>query len=127
MHPHPEPEHNPGGQPSEALKKTAEADDPMVLHATWISGDPFLMLDSLIEEYARMGFSAAKIRGLFKNAGFLATYSLTQRFGEEVVSQRIETVLQKCGVLRFTMQAAAPQIPPCSKLAPGPHRSHHDV
>lgn len=126
MHPHPEPDPAHQEPPHEALKKTAEADDPMVLHATRVSGDPYLMLDSLIEEYARMGFSAAKIHGLFKNPGFLATYCLTQRFGEQVVSQRIETVLQRCGVLRVTM-TQAPQIPPCSKLAPGPNRSHHDV
>ena len=89
----------PAGHP---LSRPASSDDPMVLSGEQVKGDPLVMIDSLVEEFARIGYDANGIHDLFTRPHFQATHSLTQRFGESVIRARIEETLQRCGVFRVT-------------------------
>ena len=82
-----------------------EPADPMLLSAEQIDGNPGVMLESLIEEFARMGMPADQIQKLFQERSYQATYSLTERFGEEEVRRRINQTLERCGVYRYTETA----------------------
>ena len=80
-----------------------EPEDPMVLNADAISGDPWLMLDGIVEEYARMGWSGDEIEQLFDQPFYQATHALKQNLGEVAVHARIRRTLSRCGL--FCVQA----------------------
>jgi len=82
-------------------QKTFDPDDPMVLDGRPVQGDPGLMMELLIEEYARMGWDATQIEAIFANPFFRATHGLSDQFGVATVKARIKDVLDRCGVLRF--------------------------
>ncbi|MFQ5748863.1 MAG: hypothetical protein ACE5H3_05315 [Planctomycetota bacterium] len=82
--------------------RSLEPGDPMQLQGGFAGGDPALMLDCLIEEYAHMGRDAAEIRELFEDPGYQATRALADLFGAGFVRRRIATVLSRCGVIRTT-------------------------
>lgn len=86
----------------ESRKKECEPDDPMECHARSVPGDASLMLEQLIEEFARMGWDAGRIECLFQDPFYLATYDLRLRFGLDVVRARIAAVLSRHGVLRIS-------------------------
>lgn len=90
------------------LSKTPEPDDPMSMEAELVSGDPLLMLDCLIEEFARLGWDAKRIGNMFENPFFLASHGLAQRFGQEAVRERIQQTLRQCGVYRFKIIEPTP-------------------
>ena len=81
--------------------RAMEADDPMLLNAQQIDGDPEVMLTCLVEEFARMGSSSEEILAMFDNPFFQATAGLKQLYGEEGVRMRVQDVLARCGVLRI--------------------------
>lgn len=83
-------------------EKECEPDDPMELHAHAVSGDAALMLDQLIEEFARMGWDAVRIEYLFQDPFYQAMHDLRLKFGLEVVRGRIAAVLGRHGVLRVS-------------------------
>ena len=78
-------------------------EDPMTLNAAPVLGDPAVMLDGLIEEYARQGWNETMIALLFTSPEYQATYRLTQLFGEQYVRQRIRDTLHRMGTLRFNV------------------------
>ncbi len=88
--------------------KHSDPDDPMRVKVGLAEGDPHLMLDGLIEEYAAMGWDANQIAEIFESPFFLATHGLTQLFGPEVIHRRIEQILQECGVLHFDIVEQKP-------------------
>jgi hypothetical protein len=73
-----------------------------------VPGDQQVMLQCLIEEFARMGWDAKQIARMFENPFFLASYGLTKRLGREVVHECIEQTLQRCGVLRCAISEPEP-------------------
>ena len=96
--------------------RPAEPEDPFQMFAGGVEGDPGLMLDCLIEEYARMGIDADEIHGLFENPEFLATHGLRDHFGAEATRDRVRSVLARCGVLRVSASAVPPTSPsPCHR------------
>ena len=101
-------------------EKTPAADDPMHLSADLVEGDPQLMLEGLVEEYARMGCDADQIAAMFENPFFLATHSLAERVGPEAIHDCIERTLQRCGVFRFDVVTPEPVQEP----RPCPGESH---
>ena len=90
------------GPPAGSLKEL-EPDDPMQLAGALAHGDPGLMLDCLVEEYAHMGFDAERILELFQ-PGYAATHALLLALGPEAVRQRVGEVLARCGVLRVSVR-----------------------
>jgi hypothetical protein len=79
-----------------------EANDPFSLHATAVSGDPEVMLECLVQEYAWMGWDTEQVVGLFHDPGYPALNALLEHFGEEDVRRRVEVVLKRMGVFRVS-------------------------
>lgn len=83
-------------------EKECEPDDPMELHAHAVSGDAALMLDQLIEEFARMGWDTNRIESLFQDPFYQAMHGLKLKFGLEMIRERIAAVIGRHGVLRVS-------------------------
>jgi hypothetical protein len=82
--------------------RPVEADDPFALHATGVGGDPEVMLECLVQEYAWMGWDTEAVVGLFRDPAYPALGALLQYFGEAGVRQRVEVVLKRMGVFRVS-------------------------
>ncbi len=81
-------------------EKPLKADDPMEMMAATATGDPLVMLDGIVEEYARMGWGRDEIAELFDSPFFQATHGLKKLLGKEEIERRIEATLKRCGVFR---------------------------
>ena len=116
-------EREPGNGPdgASAPLKSAEPDDPMRLRAELVEGNPQVMLEGLIEEYARMGWGAGQIGRIFEDPFFGATHALATRLGGEAIRDRIEQTLQRCGVFRFDTI----EVRPAADLLPGADKAKH--
>ncbi len=102
--PKPEPKIHP------ATREIA-ADDPLALHGLEVSGDPNLMLQFLVEEYARIGYGLAGIMRLFRDPDFQAPHGLWRLFGDEELERRVAGILASCGVMRTTTTFTSPSSP----------------
>jgi hypothetical protein len=81
--------------------RPVEPEDPMTLHATAVFGDPEIMLQCVIQEYAWMGWDAEQILALFHDPFYPALHELLRMYGESAIRQRIAAVLGTMGVFRF--------------------------
>lgn len=77
-------------------------DDPLNLHAVQVPGDPAVMLQVLVEEFARMGWNLENIRELAGNPFYQAVHGLWQHYGDEEFCRRVGEILSRCGVMRTT-------------------------
>ena len=77
------------------------ADDPMTLCATPAAGDPDLLIRSVVQEYAWMGWEAEQIVALFRDPFYPMLHGLWRVLGEADVRDRIDAVFHRCGVFRF--------------------------
>jgi hypothetical protein len=84
------------------LSRPAEADDPFTLNATAVSGDPEVMLECLVQDYAWMGWNTEQVFGLFRNPGYPALNALLGYYGEDGIHRRVEGVLKRMGVFRIS-------------------------
>ncbi|RIK86032.1 MAG: hypothetical protein DCC67_03240 [Planctomycetota bacterium] len=75
-------------------------DDPLALHGVQLAGDPGLMLQLLVEEYARIGWGAAEIKRLALDPHYQAFHGLRRLYGDEALCRRIDAIVGRCGVLR---------------------------
>jgi hypothetical protein len=78
-----------------------EAEDPMELMANPVQGDPDLMLQCLLQEYAWMGWDADQILALFHNPAYPVPQQLLELVGEAMVRQRVQEVVGQAGVVGF--------------------------
>jgi hypothetical protein len=81
--------------------RPAEPEDPWTLHATPVAGDPEVMLECLVQEYAWMGWDVEQILTLFRDPSYPALHALWRGCGEEGLRRRIAGVLRRMGVFRF--------------------------
>jgi hypothetical protein len=84
------------------LDRAAEADDPYTLHATPVEGDPEVMLECLVQEYAWMGWGLPQILRLFGDPNYPALNGLLAHYGEEGVRRRVAAAQGRTGVFRFS-------------------------
>jgi hypothetical protein len=77
-------------------------DDPMLISPIEMDGDPLVMLDCIVEEYAHMGCGFEEIAHVFEQPFFEGTYGLTRLLGVDAVRRRIRETLARCGVLRVS-------------------------
>lgn len=98
----------------------------MRMEAELVTGDPQVMLDCLIEEFARLGWDANRIARMFENPFFLASHGLAKRFGQGAVRERIQQTLQRCGVFRFEITERTPVGKPRKSPHPGAQKSRRD-
>jgi hypothetical protein len=109
--------------------RAVEPDDPMSLFATPVAGDPDVMLQAVVHEYAWMGWDAEQILGLFRDPFYPLLNDLRDALGEDVLRQRIGAIFECAGVYRFraTVREAPEEIEP-ELVQIGPMRleeSHH--
>jgi hypothetical protein len=64
-------------------------------------GDPDLMLECVVQEFAWMGCDAAALMGLFRSPAYPVLNQLLAHYGEEEVRRRVERFLGRLGGLRF--------------------------
>jgi hypothetical protein len=95
--------------------RAPKSDDPMELSGVELDGDPEVMLDCIVEEYARMGEGADVILRMFNDPDYQGPYGLTKAFGRDYIRLRVEGILRRCGVLRFRVTEL---IPPESEPQP---------
>jgi hypothetical protein len=81
--------------------RPVEPDDPLTLHATAVAGDPEVMLNCLVQEYAWMGWDTEEILRLFRDPFYPALHSLWCFYGEAGLRDRLSAVLSQAGTLRL--------------------------
>ncbi len=82
--------------------RAIEPDDPAELHATVLTGDPEIMLECLLQEYAMMGWDAPQILRLFYDPGYPALNALLEHHGEPGIRRRLSAVVARTGVFRVS-------------------------
>jgi hypothetical protein len=80
-----------------------EPEDPMMLHATAVWGDPEIMLRCLVEEYAGIGWDVEGILALCHDPFYPALHGLLGLYGEHGLRERVSGLLQ--GSRRFPLRA----------------------
>src|SRR5262249_49321215 len=81
--------------------RPAEADDPLEMHAIPLPGDPELMLRCVVEEYARAGWDAGQVLGLFEDPFFPALAGLRRHFGAAGLRERVTDLVGRTGVFQL--------------------------
>jgi glycosyltransferase involved in cell wall biosynthesis len=81
--------------------RAVEPDDPMTLHAAMVEGDPEVMLQCVVQEYAWMGWDTDKILTLFRDPFYPALHQLLRVYGETGIRERIGSLLGQMGVFRI--------------------------
>ena len=91
------------------LDREAQPDDPMELIAQTVEGDPIVMLECILQEFAWMGWNPEQLLGLFRNPGYPALCQLREYFGDDEVRRQVESLVSRWGVLRFSAIEAEPE------------------
>jgi hypothetical protein len=73
----------------------------MTLHATAVGGNPEVMLECLVQEYAWMGWDAKQILRLFRDPYYPALHALFLLWGEDGIRERVAAVIGSTGVFQF--------------------------
>jgi hypothetical protein len=81
--------------------RAVEPEDPLTLYATPVQGDPDLMLQCMVQEYAWMGWGTGEILELFRNPFYPALNQLWQFYGENVVRKRVAELLRETAVFHI--------------------------
>jgi hypothetical protein len=83
------------------LDRPAENEDPLELKAELVPGDPDVMLDCILQEFAWMGWNSEQLLSLFHHPGYPVLGQLREFFGDDEVQRRVNTLAAQWGVLRF--------------------------
>jgi hypothetical protein len=87
-------------------ERPVEPEHPMALMAEPCAGDPEIMLECVVQEYARLGLGVEEILGLCRDPFFGATHSLRELFGDAALERRVREIVGRCGVLRFSVRVS---------------------
>jgi hypothetical protein len=80
------------------LTRDAEAEDPMELFGTTVQGDPEVMLQCLVEEFAFLGWEADALLALFYSPQYPVLNQLRVQLGEERVREQVQELIgQRAG------------------------------
>jgi hypothetical protein len=97
--------------------RPAEPEDPLVMEAFCVAGDPELMLRCLVGEYAALGWDAEQILGLFEDPDYTALCELRQRFGPAGLRARVADLLGPARAVAFQVAVwEAPEVEPEREL-----------
>jgi hypothetical protein len=80
--------------------RAVEPEDPMTLHAVMLTGDPEVMLECLVQEYAWMGWGTEQILSLFRDPFYPALNELQRHCGEAAIRDRVTSLVRQMGVIR---------------------------
>lgn len=82
------------------LARDAEPEDPMELMGDSAPGDPEVMLECLVQEFAGMGWGARQLLELFRDPNYPVLNQLRDAFGEDEIRRRLGDLLDSVGVFR---------------------------
>ncbi|MFI5398783.1 MAG: hypothetical protein ACHQ9S_24915 [Candidatus Binatia bacterium] len=75
------------------MGKAYDEEDPMALMGLAVpDGDADLMAECLVDEFARMGYDAEALLGLFRNPFYAGAHAIYRRQGEAYVRSIVERV-----------------------------------
>jgi hypothetical protein len=83
------------------MTREVEADDPMELMANHVPGDPDVMLECLVQEFAWMGWGLEQLLGLFRSPEYPVLNQMLGHYGEAEIRRRVSELLGRIGVYRF--------------------------
>lgn len=83
------------------LAREATVDDPLELLAEPAPGDPRVMLECILQEFAWMGYDAPRLLALFHHPGYPVLCQLREQFGDAAIREQVEQLVAQWGVLRF--------------------------
>lgn len=84
--------------------RAVEPDDPFLLYATPVTGDPEVMLRCVVEDYGWMGWKAEQILALFRDPGYPALNALRDFYGEDGIRRRITEALRPCATFQVRVE-----------------------
>jgi hypothetical protein len=84
--------------------KEPDQEDPMELTGMEFEGDLSLMIDSIIEEYASIGWGESQILQIFDRPFFRSTYNAARALPPQQLRQRVRDVLARCGIIQVAIQ-----------------------
>jgi hypothetical protein len=87
--------------------RAVEADDPLELVAEPVLGDPDLMLECLVQEFAGLGWDADQLLSLFHSPDYPVLNQLLAYYGAAEVRRRVGGLLGDVGVFRVRETVAA--------------------
>jgi hypothetical protein len=82
------------------LSRGIEPDDPLELVAEPVEGDPDVMLECLILEFAAMGYESEQLLAMFQSPFYPVLNLLLEHHGAEEIERRVEALVQRAGVFR---------------------------
>jgi hypothetical protein len=82
------------------MTRAVEPEDPMEIVATPVQGDPDVMLQCLVQEFAWMGWDFEQLMELFHNPFYPVLNQLLAYYGEEAVRERVQALVGRSGVFR---------------------------
>lgn len=103
--PHAEPDFVPKTDPR---SRHAEPEDPMELMAEQVVGDPAIMLECILQEFAWMGWNSEQLLSLFHNPGYPMLCDLRAHYGDDEIRRQVEALVEGWGVFQFRETIAEP-------------------
>jgi hypothetical protein len=82
------------------LDRAVEADDPLELMAEPVPGDPAVMLECLLQEFAGLGEDADDLLAMFRSPAYPLLNMLLAHYGEAELRRRVTDLLGRSGVFR---------------------------
>lgn len=91
------------------LSRPADEEDPLELMAQPAIGDPDVMLECILQEFAWMGWSVEQLLSLFHHPGYPVLNQLREFYGDAEVRRRVEQLAAQWGQLRFRETIVEPE------------------
>jgi hypothetical protein len=82
--------------------RPVEPGDPYSLHATAVTGDPELMLECLVHEYAGMGWNTDQVMALFGDPFYPALHALLRHHGADQIRSAVAAAMARRGIFRVS-------------------------
>jgi hypothetical protein len=96
------------GPKTHPLDREMLPEDPLELQAFEVPGDVELMFRIVVEEFARMGWSSARIVELARDPFYQALHGLWRLHGEAEFQRRVGQIVARAGVTRVREIVAPP-------------------
>lgn len=91
------------------LTRESTEEDPFALMAEPVPGDPQVMLECMLQEFAWLGYAPEQLLALFYDPGYPVLCQLREHFGDDVIREKVHAMAAAWGVLRFQETIAEPE------------------
>lgn len=88
------------------LTREIEQEDPMELIAMSVQGDPDVMLECMVQEFAGLGWNTEQLLMLFQSPDYPVLNQLLAALGESEVRRRVQIILGQVGIFQVTESIA---------------------